>query len=103
MLVEPAKRLVPGGWGRAVQQVSDTSRFLTTGQVARMLGVSSRTIDRWADTGRLPCFVTLGGHRRFEREDIVRVATVMGIEFVGDGGETAGPIDSFSPRNPSIR
>ncbi|MDQ6725020.1 MAG: hypothetical protein M3066_02420 [Actinomycetota bacterium] len=27
-------------------------------------------MDRWADTGRIACVVTLGGHRRFRPEDI---------------------------------
>jgi len=43
---------------------------LTPGQAARMLGVSPRTVSRWADEGRLTHLVTLGGHRRFLREEI---------------------------------
>jgi len=43
---------------------------LTPGQAARVLGVSPRTVSRWADEGRLTHIVTLGGHRRFLREDV---------------------------------
>lgn len=44
--------------------------YLTPGQVARMLHVSPKTVDRWADQGRIGCIVTLGGHRRFARRDV---------------------------------
>ena len=44
--------------------------FLTPGQVARILHVSPQTVNRWANEGRLPCTLTLGGHRRFRRADI---------------------------------
>jgi excisionase family DNA binding protein len=51
--------------------------YLTPGQAARILHVSPRTVDRWADQGRVPCIVTLGGHRRFSREVILAVAAEM--------------------------
>ncbi len=44
--------------------------FLTRADVAVMLGVSPNTVARWARQGRLPCQMTLGGHRRFERRTI---------------------------------
>jgi excisionase family DNA binding protein len=50
-------------------------RLLTRTEVARLLGVSPNTVSRWAREGRLPCQMTLGGHRRFDRtvvEDIRR-------------------------------
>jgi excisionase family DNA binding protein len=54
--------------------------LLTGGQAARMLGVSPKTVNRWANDGRIPCAVTLGGHRRF-RLDVVRsIAASMGLE-----------------------
>ncbi|MGH9224299.1 MAG: MerR family transcriptional regulator [Acidimicrobiales bacterium] len=69
--------------------------YLMPSEVARILGVSSRTIDRWADGGRLSCFVTLGGHRRFDAEEVARVAAAMGIDVVEDGKSRPGPFDSF--------
>ena len=51
--------------------------YLTPGQVARMLHVSPKTVDRWADQGRIGCIVTLGGHRRFARPDVEEVAAAM--------------------------
>ena len=51
--------------------------YLTPGQVARMLHVSPKTVNRWADQGRIGCIVTLGGHRRFARRDVAAVVEQM--------------------------
>ncbi len=50
-------------------------RWLLTSDVAPLLGVSPKTIARWAREGKLPCQATLGGHHRFnerEMQDLVR-------------------------------
>ena len=47
--------------------------YLTPGEVARALHVSPKTIIRWANEGRIPCTMTLGGHRRFRRADVDQV------------------------------
>lgn len=65
---------------------SASGPYLTPGQVARLLGVSPKTVYRWATSGRIPCVVTLGGHRRFRVDDIAAVAATMGLEW-GDGSE----------------
>jgi excisionase family DNA binding protein len=44
--------------------------FLTSGEVAEVLHVSSKTILRWADEGRIPFTMTPGGQRRFRRHDV---------------------------------
>jgi excisionase family DNA binding protein len=51
--------------------------YLTPSQAPRILHVSSKTLDRWADQGRVSCLVTLGGHRRFSRRVILAVAQQM--------------------------
>ena len=66
------------------------SAYLTPGQAARILGVSPKTVNRWATDGRIPCAMTLGGHRRF-RVDVIRsVAVSMGLQ---DPGTVAGEGD----------
>jgi len=51
------------------------SDVLTSADVARLLEVNASSVKRWADEGRLQCFRTPGGHRRFARkvvEDFAR-------------------------------
>lgn len=61
--------------------------YLTSGQVARILGVSPKTVYRWATAGRIPCAVTLGGHRRFRTDDIAAVAASLGVDWDDSGHE----------------
>lgn len=51
--------------------------YLTPSQAARLLGVSAKTVDRWADSGRLSCLITFGRHRRFPLEEVMRVQAIM--------------------------
>ena len=48
------------------ESTGGAKRFLTPAEVARLVGVSATTVTRWAREGKLPCQVTLGGHRRFD-------------------------------------
>ncbi len=36
------------------------------GEVAKMFGVSPKTVKRWAERGEIECIRTLGGHRRYK-------------------------------------
>jgi len=67
--------------------------YLKPAEAARMLHISPRTIDRWADHGYLPCLVTLGGHRRFPRHAILAVAEKMAERAPpsGEGGTSNHP------------
>ncbi len=51
--------------------------YLTPSQAAHLLHVSPKTLNRWAHEGRVPCMVTLGGHRRFRRDLIEAIAEQM--------------------------
>ncbi len=46
---------------------------MTPGQVARLFGVSPKTVTRWADAGRLTPVRTLGGHRRYRASEVYRL------------------------------
>jgi excisionase family DNA binding protein len=46
---------------------------MTSAEVARMAGVGTTAVKRWADSGALPCLKTAGGHRRFRRQDVERL------------------------------
>ncbi len=60
-----------------MDEPAPTEAYLKPSEVARMLHVSAKTVDRWANQGRIPCIVTLGGHRRFTPEDVAAVADEM--------------------------
>lgn len=44
--------------------------LFTTNDVANILRVDKSTIKRWTDEGKLKCFRTPGGHRKFRSEDV---------------------------------
>jgi hypothetical protein len=48
--------------------------WLSLGPASRMLGVDPATLRRWADGGRVQTFTTPGGHRRFARRSLERLA-----------------------------
>jgi len=43
---------------------------LSTGSTAGLLQVNPATIARWIDRGKLPAFITAGGHRRINMRDV---------------------------------
>ena len=45
-------------------------RLLTPGEVALIFRVDSRTVVRWANTGRIASVRTPGGHRRFRESEV---------------------------------
>ncbi|MCB0157083.1 MAG: BldC family transcriptional regulator [Caldilineaceae bacterium] len=51
--------------------------FLTRAQVAELFSVSPSTITRWADEGKLTCVRTLGGHRRYQRDEIIELVHTL--------------------------
>jgi excisionase family DNA binding protein len=46
----------------------DDTHILTPALVAELFAASPRTVRRWADSGTLPSFRTVGGQRRFSGE-----------------------------------
>ncbi|HVR21429.1 MAG TPA: helix-turn-helix domain-containing protein, partial [Polyangiaceae bacterium] len=44
--------------------------LLSTAEAARLAGVGTTSVKRWADEGVLECLKTAGGHRRFERSTL---------------------------------
>jgi hypothetical protein len=59
---------------KASKAPSGRSKTLSRAEVGAIFGVSSSTISRWGREGKLPCIVTLGGQRRYFREDVVKLA-----------------------------
>ena len=50
-------------------------RWLSLGPASRILGVDPDTLRRWADMGRIGVYLTPGGHRRFAKAEIERLAS----------------------------
>jgi excisionase family DNA binding protein len=49
---------------------ADVEKVLTSGEVAALFRVGPKTVTRWARSGKLPSFRTLGGHRRFRESEV---------------------------------
>jgi len=66
------------------------AQYLTSMQVARLLGVSTRTVGKWLERGLIvPTWHTLGGHARFTAEDVERYKAEAARKY---GKPTAGPM-----------
>lgn len=50
--------------------MSEHDELVPIGKAAHLLGVSTRTIIRWTDAGRLPATLTAAGHRRYRLTDV---------------------------------
>lgn len=70
MAHDPPARSARRWLGVRERRLAPGRRTLTTGEAAAMLGVSVPTLRGWADSGRVPCHRTAGGHRRFEVEEL---------------------------------
>lgn len=62
-------------------------RYLTRSEVARLFEVSPATVARWTREGRLACVLTLGGQRRYFRDEI----TALLLRATRTSGEAPRP------------
>ena len=46
-------------------------RWVNLGRACELLGVNQSTVRRWADSGKIRCFRTPGGHRRLAEADLI--------------------------------
>jgi excisionase family DNA binding protein len=53
--------------------IGDQEPLLTTGEVARRLRMSPRTVLAWCQAGKLPSILTLGRHRRIPESAVDRL------------------------------
>src|SRR5437867_424309 len=53
----------------------ETGRWISLGPASRLLGIDPDTLRRWADQGRVQSWTTPGGHRRFDRSALERLAS----------------------------
>ena len=67
----------------------DADRVLTPADVARLFHVSPGQVARWARSGKLPAFRTLGGHLRFRWSEVAPLLST-GQAPAGDDAEAVG-------------
>jgi len=44
--------------------------LMTPAEVAALFRVDPKTVTRWADAGKMTAVRTLGGHRRYRRDEV---------------------------------
>ncbi|MGC5615120.1 BldC family transcriptional regulator [Georgenia sp. Z1491] len=54
--------------------------LLTPGEVAGYFRVDPKTVTRWANAGKIDAVRTLGGHRRFRRDQVAQLMRESGID-----------------------
>ena len=57
--------------------MDNDTEFLKAAEAAALLRVSPKTVSRWAKEGRIRHITTLGGHRRFPRGEVERMAELL--------------------------
>ncbi len=62
-------------------------QLYTTTKVAKMFGVTPRTIQMWADSGMIEVTKTLGGHRRITSQEVERLSRELGKTTTKDDSE----------------
>jgi len=53
-----------------LKEMFGAEHLLTPTEVAELFAVDPKTVTRWAKKGLLPCFRTIGGHRRYRESDV---------------------------------
>ena len=64
------------------------------GKAAQLLGVSTDTVRRWADQGRVATVRTDGGQREIEGAELARLAVELG-DGAADGDDTVSARNRF--------
>jgi len=47
--------------------------LMTPAEVAKLFRVDPKTVTRWAQSGKLSSLRTLGGHRRYRRDEVEKL------------------------------
>ncbi len=59
-----------------------TNKYYSTQELSQLLKANESTIKRWADSGKLKCFKTPGGHRKYTTEHISEFLTNYHYEII---------------------
>ncbi|SDE02048.1 excisionase family DNA-binding protein [Aquimonas voraii] len=75
----------------------------TTREVARMLGVTVQTVQRWVDAGVLRAWRTAGGHRRLAVDSVDNFVRNSRLQLQGEQGPTSANATGASPAPPHVQ
>ena len=78
----------------------DDTSILTPALAAELFAVSPRTVRRWAESGTLPSFRTVGGHYRFTCREIRRAAGTLETSARFNRDEARGTTRRGLPKQP---
>lgn len=56
----------------------DKGSLLTIKEASRILGVSEVTLRQWTNEGKVKAFITPGGHRRYSRDELLKLTGYRG-------------------------
>jgi len=62
----------------------EEKEWYTTGEAAKVLGVSFRTVKRWIYSGKILAVKTVGGHYRIHKDEIERLRSQVEDRFAED-------------------
>jgi len=69
----------------------------STAHLARRLGVSVPTVQRWVDLGHLKAWKTVGGHRRIDAESAESFIRIQTQQRGGEAMDAAAPAEAVVP------
>ena len=69
----------------------------STAHLARRLGVSVPTVQRWVDLGHLKAWKTVGGHRRIDAESAENFIRIRTQQRGGEAMDAAAPAEAVVP------
>ncbi|MEO5689815.1 MAG: response regulator [Burkholderiaceae bacterium] len=73
------------------------SPSFSTAHLARRLGVSVPTVQRWVDLGHLKAWKTVGGHRRIDAESAENFIRIQTQQRGGEAMDAASPAEAVVP------
>ncbi len=80
------------------EEIGRPGRFLTSAEVAELVGVSARTVSNWIRDGHLKAFRTPGGHSRVAEEDLQGFLKERGIRPLPVPANSPSARDAASKR-----
>jgi excisionase family DNA binding protein len=74
--------------------VFEPQNLMTPAEVAALFRVDPKTVTRWADAGKMTAVRTLGGHRRYQRDEVQNLLGGGSIASAETGQNSNGSTSS---------